>query len=592
MALKAHDILLGHLCSSRDCQLAYCWLSRCCAVCPAWQKAVRKYLSTLHVLDFCGHEAQVAGTDVLCALVHVAGTNLHTLDLGGCQGISGEDMTEILRVVRMSCRSVKNINVMACQDKAHLRAAVIGAQSHYGCASPRELFEHLQVQREEGTSHFPWADLCAILLPHLRLDPNFDPGPAALLEAVQACSAWDVALLLGVSFIVDDGEIHDDAESYSPSSDEGQTRIFDCNKPDRSHIPTEGGRCPQQLNRRPIHAAAERGDEEMMAVLVSARANLDPEDRTGATPLLAACAAGHLAIATILVKNGANINISKADREGTTPLLAAFEAGHLQLAKMLVEERADVSKADLLGNTPLLACIGCRRVDLALAQMLVQKGANAQTIRQDFAGILSIAIFSQNGKVVKFAFEHGPRRFEGQGTSDGTDDIAQFAQSFLDPRNMGGWLRNGASPSGLIDEIRACRFSEAVDQPMKNQLDKVRAFIEYHIYLLRDTSRWPVAHCVEQLASQEPAFTFRPAPTAAQTCADLGKTPAIIEWVSTTHSLLAPHCKVKAVVFCPDGSRLASAQETQVVVCDARTGFVESILSREEKLPGRGPTFE
>jgi len=89
-----------------------------------------------------------------------------------------------------------------------------------------------------------------------------------------------------------------------------------------------------------------------------------------------------------------------------------------------------------------------------------------------------------------------------------------------------------------------------------------------------------MVHRGEQLASPEPASTVL--------CAHLEKTSvvhAITEWVNKPQGLrtckwtmMAPHGQVRAITFAPDGFRLASAQGTMLVICDARTGLVESIL--------------
>jgi len=491
MALQAHDALFNHMCSSEDIQLAFCELARCRAVCRTWHEAVQKFLPTLHVLDFHGHEESVAGTDVLRSIALVAGITLHTLDLRSCRRLTCADFQEILPVLRVSCRSVTTLDVTGCQDEVQFGAAAVGAGLHFGCASPRALFEHLT----KGPSHCPWADLCAILLPRLRLDPYITPLPDAILPAAEHASAWDVALLLSVSFKV---------------AGQNRPRTFSCNWYEED-----------ANRRRLIHFAVERGNDAMLAVLVSARADLNAKDLPG-----------------------------------NTPLLSCIEAGHTALAQILIEAGADVSAANMQGTPPLLACIAAGY--LPLAQMLVAKGANVTTTRRDGADLLSLAIVSQNEEVVKFAFKHGPRRFEGQGTANSADDVAQLAQCFLDPQNIGAWLHGGTSPSGLIGEIGAVLSSAAVDQPVRDQLDSVRAFIDHHIPSL-------INHHIP----------FTPAETAIVMRVN---EPQGLHSRPCRLTIMSPHGQVRAVVLSPDGSRLATTQGTMVVVCDAHTGLVVSAL--------------
>ena len=499
-------------------------------------------LPMLRVLDFSGYEARVVGADVLRALEHVSGTNLRfnlrLLDLGGCHLLDGTDMAEIMRVVRVSCCDAQTtINVSGCSDQARLCAVADCAQSIFGAASPRALFELLMALQEDA-SHILYADLCGRILEgsplHLMLDEEYDPGPEALRNAAANGSAWEVALLLSVAYAV---------------GDEGQTRTFDCNDDDNDEDDEDDER--DENRQRPIHFAAARGDEEMIAVLVSARADLNPADDQGNTPLLAAITTGHLELAKVLIDAGADI--SAANKQGNTPLLAASAGGHLELAKMLVAA-----------------------------------GANVKTTRADGAGLLALAIVSQKEAFVNFAFEHGPRRLEGQGTANAGSNIAQLAQLFLDPGEIGRWVRCGASPSGLIGEIGALLCSTDVEQLVQEKLENVRAFINHHSCVLENPALWPVLHFVEQLASQETDCTFRPAPTGTQTSVDLEKTPAIHafiervnprQWRRACRLTMRGGDVMRAVAFSPDGSRLARAEGCLVVVCDARTGFVESTLT-------------
>ena len=181
-----------------------------------------------------------------------------------------------------------------------------------------------------------------------------------------------------------------------------------------------------------------------------------------------------------------------------------------------------------------------------------------------------------------------PRRLEGQGTANAGSNIAQLAQLFLDPGQIGRWVHCGASPSGLIGEIGALLCSTDVEQLVQEKLENVRAFINHHTCVLENPTRWPVLHLVEQLASQETDCTFRPAPTGTQTSVDLEKTPAIHafieqvnprQWFRAFRLTMRGGIEMDAVAFSPDGSRLARAEGCLLVVCDARTGFVESTLT-------------
>jgi len=558
--MAAHDALLSHLCSSRECRLGFATLMCCAAVSRSWRNAILSGLPMLHVLDFRDYEARLTGADVLRALERVAGVNLRSLDLSGCCLLSGADMAQIMGVVRASCGHAQaTVVVSGCSDEARLSAVAECAQSVLGAASPRALFE-LLATLHDGASRCPDAVLRERLqegtAPYITLGAEFAPRRRALSTAAEHGSVWIVALLLGVAYAV---------------GNQGEIRTFDCNKRNRN-------------GQRPIHFAAAQGNEAMLAVLVSAGADLNPSDDDGNTPLLAASAGGYLELVKVLIDAGADI--SAANREGNTPLLAASEGGHLELAKMLIDAGAGVSAADKQGNTPLLAASAGRHFELC--KVLIDVGANVEATRTDGASLLAFAIVSQKQEFVNFAFQHGPTRLEGQGSSCAASDVAQFSQIFLDPSQIGNWLQCGASLEGLIGEIGALLSSAFVDQLVKGKLENVRAFISHHKDVLHDPSRWPVLHFVEQLASQETDNTFQSAPTGAQVSGHLEENVdngAFIQRVNPRQErraykwMMRGDAEVKVIAFSPDGSRLARAEGTLVVVCDTTTGFVECTLT-------------
>jgi uncharacterized protein len=112
------------------------------------------------------------------------------------------------------------------------------------------------------------------------------------------------------------------------------------------------------------------------------------------TPLLYAAREGHIEIAQLLLKAGAELD--KADADGVTPLLMAILNDQLPLARLFVERGANVNATDWYGQTPLFAAVDIRNLDVAgptrengvdrgavleLVRMLLARGAdpNART---------------------------------------------------------------------------------------------------------------------------------------------------------------------------------------------------------------------
>jgi ankyrin repeat protein len=81
--------------------------------------------------------------------------------------------------------------------------------------------------------------------------------------------------------------------------------------------------------------ASARGDLERVRVLLTEGADLETTtDPAGATPLLLACANGHLRVAELLIEKGADVQARNTSRQNALTLAA--QGGHRQLADYLM----------------------------------------------------------------------------------------------------------------------------------------------------------------------------------------------------------------------------------------------------------------
>jgi hypothetical protein len=268
-------------------------------------------------------------------------------------------------------------------------------------------------------------------------------------------------------------------------------------------------------------------------------------------------------------------DVNEKDSRGNSPLLVACRLGNFEMAEMLVCAGAGVNAANYRRDTPLLAAVGAGKLELA--EMLVSKGANVDAVRRDGAGLISLAIVSQQTELLKFALICSPKRLEHHDAMSASDLVAAFS----DPVKIEAWLSTGDSPLGLAGQVGALMASCALESSTKERLEDVRAFLFNNLDMLQDHSMWPVKHAVQQLASQEAGTVF------GEKYADLDKTAGESRFIALMkkkeehlcRSIHRARSEVRSVCYSPDGSKLARTEGHEVVVCDACTGFVQKSLS-------------
>ncbi|XP_050295984.1 uncharacterized protein LOC126735909 [Anthonomus grandis grandis] len=101
-----------------------------------------------------------------------------------------------------------------------------------------------------------------------------------------------------------------------------------------------------------LHRAARLGYADITAYCLEKLANPpSPKDNAGYTPLHEACSRGHLEIARLLLKYGANVHESA--KGGVRPLHEAIENGFIEIVRLLLSYGADPHLATYAGVTPL-----------------------------------------------------------------------------------------------------------------------------------------------------------------------------------------------------------------------------------------------
>jgi ankyrin repeat protein len=113
-----------------------------------------------------------------------------------------------------------------------------------------------------------------------------------------------------------------------------------------------------------LHLAAFFGQMDAVRILLAAGADRSPVSRNSLknTPLHAATAAGHSAIAVLLIERGADVNAQDAGAH--TPLHIAAENGLVEVVKALVASGADLLAVDHGDKTPLARAAARNRNDV------------------------------------------------------------------------------------------------------------------------------------------------------------------------------------------------------------------------------------
>ncbi|KAL9046432.1 MAG: hypothetical protein Q9214_000728 [Letrouitia sp. 1 TL-2023] len=187
----------------------------------------------------------------------------------------------------------------------------------------------------------------------------------------------------------------------------------------------------------PLHRAVELGNISIMRLLISRSADIearspkdypqsssasllrpsasttststhssDSEHTRGLTPLLRACALGHLEPVRLLLDRGANIEAR--DPTSLTPLMTASEAAHLPLIDLLLRRRASVQASDDFGWKPLhRALVPGGGASARCAQLLLDNAAEIDARCVHKKTPLHHAIGRGDVHMVKFLLERG-----------------------------------------------------------------------------------------------------------------------------------------------------------------------------------------
>jgi ankyrin repeat protein len=150
----------------------------------------------------------------------------------------------------------------------------------------------------------------------------------------------------------------------------------------------------------PLHAASVKGHLQVASLLLRHGADPDSRDHLGRVPLHRVSHGGQLVmtkssleIARLLVNSGADVNAT--DDEGCAPLHAAAQSGYREIAELLLGSSASLEARNKEQQTPLN--ISCLNGKPDMAHFLIERGSDINSRDED--GLIPLHAASGFGHV-------------------------------------------------------------------------------------------------------------------------------------------------------------------------------------------------
>ncbi|KAJ9486986.1 hypothetical protein VN97_g6342 [Penicillium thymicola] len=163
--------------------------------------------------------------------------------------------------------------------------------------------------------------------------------------------------------------------------------------------------CDNQLGITPLHCAVYRGNEEMVELLLNAKANINATCKDGKTVLHLAGEQGHRKLIRLLLHR--RVKSRKANQQGETALQLTIGTTHDEATvPLLIKSRFDMDvQITVTGNTALHRAVELRRP--RILAFLLEKGANVNILNRDGLTALQLACKTDNCEAVSLFLEHG-----------------------------------------------------------------------------------------------------------------------------------------------------------------------------------------
>lgn len=213
----------------------------------------------------------------------------------------------------------------------------------------------------------------------------------------------------------------------------------------------------------PLHSASDRGHTQVVNLLLEYGADAMATTNTGFTPLHAASESGHVDVVNLLINKVANLSFT--DTNGWTPLNTASFNGHTGVVELLLAQGADLTVPTIHGWMPLHAASSSGHIEVV--KLLLRHGADWMV--SDTEGWTPLHAASSKGhtKVAELLLDQGADRnvadTEGWtpiyvASSNGHSEVVKLLiekGADLMVETKSGWTPiNGASSEGYLEVVK------------------------------------------------------------------------------------------------------------------------------------------
>ena len=200
----------------------------------------------------------------------------------------------------------------------------------------------------------------------------------------------------------------------------------------------------------PLLYAVDKGQIEIVELLLDKGADIDSIDVSQQTALMVASGMGHFGIVELLLKRGANVNATEND--GYTALIYASsgEDGHPEIVKLLLEKGADVNASENDGYTALIYASQNGHTEI-VKMLLDTTKINVRTTESRQA--LINAIENDHHKIVSMLLGSGVNPYKITGNRSSPFDTARQQNKHETLRMIGQLVKSQDAKHQLINQV-------------------------------------------------------------------------------------------------------------------------------------------